>query len=243
MVLSLSNVDKFNEWYAEALTTGGTLLVDKPIEWTSFGVCGKLRGMMKIKKVGHAGTLDPLATGLLIICLGKHTKQISSYQDQRKEYTATIKIGATTKTDDSEGEEQNIKPFEHIENNQIEEVINSFIGEIQQVPPMFSAIKVDGQRLYKKARKDEFIEIQPRSVVIDNISILKIELPLIEIKVNCSKGTYIRALARDIGDKLGTGAYLKSLRRTKIGEFEADNAIGIEQLNVLTNNYRENERI
>jgi len=243
MVLSLSSVDKFNEWYAEALTNGGTILVDKPIEWTSFGVCGKLRGMMKIKKVGHAGTLDPLATGLLIICLGKHTKQISNYQDQRKEYAAVIKIGATTKTDDSEGEEQNIKPFEHIENNQIVEVINSFVGEIQQVPPMFSAIKVDGQRLYKKARKDEFIEIQPRSVVIDNITIQKIELPFIEIKVNCSKGTYIRALARDIGEKLETGAYLKSLRRTKIGEFEADDAMGIEQLNVLTNNYRENERL
>tara|TARA_B100000768_G_scaffold166559_1_gene170011 strand:+ start:200 stop:892 length:693 start_codon:yes stop_codon:yes gene_type:complete len=218
----------------EDYKNGQVLLIDKPLEWTSFQAVNKLRwhikqrfGIKKIK-VGHAGTLDPLATGLLIICTGKQTKQIHVYQGQVKEYTGTFTIGATTPSYDLETEIDKKYPIAHISEELIKQSAIQFIGDIQQKPPIFSAIKKDGKRLYELARKGETTEIKARNVTIFEFEITKINLPEIEFRVACSKGTYIRSLAFDFGKALGSGAYLSSLRRTKIGDFSVEKAVSIE---------------
>lgn len=209
---------------------GQILLIDKPLEWTSFQVVNKIRwhirqkfGIKKIK-VGHAGTLDPLATGLLILCTGKFTKKINEYQGQIKEYTGEITLGATTPSYDLETEVNKIFPLEHITEEQIYKTTEQFTGEIEQIPPIFSAIKKDGKRLYELARAGETTEIKTRKISITTFEITKINLPKVEFRVVCSKGTYIRSLAFDFGKALNSGGYLSKLRRTKIGDFNVNNA-------------------
>lgn len=214
---------------------GQVILIDKPLEWTSFDIVNKIRYIIRHKysykkiKVGHAGTLDPLATGLLIVCTGKFTKQIETYQAQEKEYVTTLKLGATTPSFDKELDEDAQFEYKHITKELFEDTLVGFRGEIQQTPPMFSAKKVNGQKAYIAARKGIDIELKPNSVVINSIEIIDFNLPYVKIKVKCSKGTYIRALARDIGKSLNSGAYLYDLRRTKIGEFNVNNAIEISE--------------
>lgn len=205
-------------------------MIDKPLDWTSFDVVNKIRwnirkayNLKKIK-VGHAGTLDPKATGLLLVCTGKWTKRIDEYQAQEKTYTGTIKLGATTPTYDLESEEDQTFPIDHITNEKILEATQQFVGEIQQFPPMHSAIKVDGKRLYELAREGQEIERKSRTITIQDFKITRIELPFVDFEVNCSKGTYIRSLAYDFGKALNSGGYLTALRRTKIGEFDVLNA-------------------
>jgi len=203
---------------------GEVVLIDKPYEWTSFDVVKKVRGGLRIKKVGHAGTLDPLATGLLILCTGKKTKTINDLMGQKKEYVGTLELGVTTPSLDKETAISERKDYDHITEEDVQKATKAFLGTISQFPPMFSAIKVDGQRLYKKARKGEEVEIKARQVEIHSFEIEKIEFPTIHFKVSCSKGTYIRSLARDFGKELGTVSYLTSLRRTKIGMFNVEDA-------------------
>jgi len=218
----------------EDYKTGQVLLIDKPLEWTSFQVVNKLRWHIRqqfdIKKikVGHAGTLDPLATGLLIICTGKQTKSIHEYQGQVKEYTGIFTLGATTPSYDLETEVNEIFSTEHITNELLHKTTQQFTGVIQQKPPIFSAIKKDGKRLYELARKGETTEIKAREVTVVKFEITKIELPNISFKIVCSKGTYIRSLAYDFGLALNSGAHLSALRRTKIGNYNVDNAQSIE---------------
>lgn len=230
MFLDRTTLQDFDAWKTTSATEGGVALIDKDTDWTSFDAVAKMRSLTRIKKVGHAGTLDPLATGLLILCFGKMTKRINEFQDAPKQYEAVIKLGATTKTDDSEAPEENIQPFNHITDNDITDACLKFIGEIDQIPPMYSAIKKDGQPLYKLARKGIELDLPPRRVTIYSITITKIELPLCFITVDCAKGTYIRSLARDIGALLGCGGYLRSLRRTAIGEFRVENALRIDDV-------------
>jgi tRNA pseudouridine55 synthase len=213
---------------------GALLLIDKPLTWTSFDVVNKIRYKLKHKlgvkklKVGHAGTLDPLATGLLIICTGKFTKQLQGLQGLTKNYTGTIKLGATTVSYDAEHEEDEQFPTKHITPALIEEQRQAFMGEIDQLPPMFSAIKVDGQPLYKKARKGIKVEVQPRKITIEEFDLTKIEMPHLDFQVKCSKGTYIRSLAYDFGKACESGGYLTGLRRTKIGDYSIDDAWQLE---------------
>lgn len=198
---------------------GAVLLIDKPLEWTSFDAVRKVRNLVRIKKVGHAGTLDPLASGLLIICTGKFTKQINAYMAKEKEYTGTFTIGATTPTYDLESEPQDLKPWEQLTIFDIEEATKKFVGDILQIPPVHSAIKIDGKRVYELARKGIEVKLEPRPVTISSFEVDASKLPEISFKVVCSTGTYIRSLAHDFGQALGCGAYLSSLRRTRIGEF------------------------
>ncbi|ALM08747.1 pseudouridine synthase [Sediminicola sp. YIK13] len=210
---------------------GQILLIDKPLTWTSFQAVNALKWAIRRKfelkkiKIGHAGTLDPLATGLLLVCTGKFTKRIIELQGQVKEYTGTITLGATTPSYDLETEVDNTYPTEHITEELIHRTTEQFIGEIQQFPPVFSALKKDGKRLYEYAREGKEVEIQSRSVEIHNFEITKIEMPIITFLVVCSKGTYIRSLANDFGKALDSGGHLSSLRRTKIGDFNVDNAV------------------
>lgn len=219
----------------EAYKEGKLLLVDKPLNWTSFQVVNKLRWLIKQQfelkkiKVGHAGTLDPLATGLLIICTGKFTKKIETYQAQVKEYTGTITLGATTPSFDLESEINQTFDFSKITSEEIKNATHQFIGEIQQQPPIFSALKKDGKRLYEFARAGEEVEIPKRTISISEFEITGINLPNVEFRVVCSKGTYIRSLANDFGVALNNGAHLSALRRTKIGEYSVENAISIEE--------------
>jgi tRNA pseudouridine55 synthase len=208
---------------------GKVLLIDKPFRWTSFDAVRKIRNLIRIKKVGHAGTLDPLATGLLIVCTGKFTKKINEYMAQEKEYTGTITLGATTPTYDLESEPGNFKSFEHISIEQIIETTKSFTGEIMQTPPIHSAIKKEGKRVYELARKGIDVKLEPRPVTIYEFEITKVDLPNVEFKVVCSTGTYIRSLANDFGEALGCGGYLSSLCRTRIGEFMLKDAMSIDQ--------------
>ena len=215
---------------------GTLLLVDKPTSWTSFDVVNKLRNRLKsalgVKnlKVGHSGTLDPMATGLLLICTGKATRQLHDFQNLSKIYTGTLRLGATTPSYDAESPVDEIFPFHHITPEMVEETRTHFLGPISQVPPIFSAIKVDGQPLYKKARKGEKIQVEPRNIVIYSFEITRVALPEIDFKVHCSKGAYIRSLAHDFGKALGSGAYLSALRRTAIGDFSIDNAWPLDAL-------------
>lgn len=214
----------------EKIQEGHVFLIDKPLDWTSFDAVNKIRwnirkayNLKKIK-VGHAGTLDPKATGLLLICTGKWTKRIDEFQAQEKVYTGTIKLGVTTPTYDLESEENQTFPTEHITEELIHETTKQFIGEIEQFPPMHSAIKVDGKRLYELAREGQEIERKSRQITIEEFKITKIDLPFVDFEVKCSKGTYIRSLAFDFGKALNSGGYLTALRRTKIGEFDVINA-------------------
>lgn len=213
---------------------GSVLFIDKPLTWTSFDVVNKIRKALKYRlgikkiKVGHAGTLDPLATGLVIICTGKATKTIVNYQDLEKEYEAEVRLGATTPSFDLETEVDLTFPWEHITTSDIGEVIKSFTGELEQMPPIYSAKSVDGKRAYNMARKGKTIELKPQQVSIHRLEVLKENLPDLSLLVECSKGTYIRSLARDIGEKLNSGGHLTGLRRTRIGPYEVDKAISID---------------
>lgn len=220
---------------------GEILLIDKPLTWTSFDVVNKVRKLIKYHykidkiKVGHAGTLDPMATGLLIICTGKATKNIQYYQQEEKEYTGTFILGATTPSFDTETEIDEEFKTNHITGNKIRKATEKFIGIIEQIPPIFSAIQIKGVRAYKLAREKEDIELKSRKVRILEFDITKIKMPDVSFRIVCSKGTYIRALARDFGKELDTGAYLSSLKRTRIGEFKIDDALSLEQFeNILT---------
>ena len=217
---------------AEEILAGKVLLIDKPLKWSSFQAVNKLKYILKRKydlpkkfKIGHAGTLDPLATGLLIICTGKFTKSINEIQAQAKEYTGTIVLGATTPSYDLETEIDATFPTAHITEALILETTKQFIGEIDQKPPVFSAIKKDGKRLYEHARAGEEVEIQSRKTTIHEFEITRIQLPEINFRVKCSKGTYIRSLAYDFGLALQSGGHLTALRRTKIGDYDVKDAI------------------
>ncbi len=210
---------------------GEIILIDKPLGWTSFQAVKKVKWLLKAKKVGHAGTLDPLATGLLILCTEKKTKEIESIQAQEKEYTGTITVGATTPSYDMETEPNQVFPIEHITQELIQNTIPQFIGDITQIPPLFSAIKVDGKRAYTLARSGSDHELKSRIIHIREFEITRVELPEIDFRVCCSKGTYIRSLAFDFGKALGSGAYLSALRRTKIGPYSVENAV--EPQNVI----------
>ncbi|HQR94168.1 MAG: tRNA pseudouridine(55) synthase TruB [Bacteroidetes bacterium 24-39-8] len=213
--------------WKQGFLDGKVLLFDKPMEWTSFDVANKVRAIVKVKKVGHAGTLDPLATGLLIICTGKYTKKINEYMGMEKEYTGTFTLGATTPTYDLESDPENFQSIEDLTVEKIHTATAAFKGNILQLPPQHSAIKKNGERLYISARKGEFVEVEPRPVTIHAFEIEKIEGALVHFKVVCSTGTYIRSLAHDFGQALGVGAYMSSLRRTRIGIFHVDDATNL----------------
>ena len=242
VVLSVIRRGEFLSFNPESIAeTGAVMLVDKPREWTSFDVVAKVRGMTRIKKVGHAGTLDPLATGLLILCLGKGTKRAEEFQAEEKEYTGVIRLGATTRTEDSEGEEENVVEVNHLTPEEIEAAARSFLGESLQTPPMFSARKVKGKRLYKLARKGIEVERPAKPITITRFDLSEIALPNITFKIGCSKGTYIRAIARDMGERLGVGGYLGQLRRTMSGNFSVDEAVPIEEILEFGENRRRTE--
>jgi len=209
---------------------GEILLIDKPLTWTSFDVVNKIRYATKTKKVGHAGTLDPLATGLLIVCTGKLTKQIDGIQATEKEYEVELVLGKTTPSIDLESDFDSETDFSQLQNDQIVAVFENFKGIIQQIPPMFSAIKVNGKPAYLAAREGKDLELKSREVEIKSLIINHIDLPTVKFTVVCSKGTYIRSLVRDIGEKLGVGAYMSALRRTRIGDFDLKNAWQLPQL-------------
>ena len=208
---------------------GKVLLIDKPLDWTSFDVVRKIRNTIRIKKVGHAGTLDPLATGLLIICTGKFTKRINEFMSQEKEYIGSITLGAATPTYDLESEPANFKPFDHLTSEIIRQATSAFAGEILQVPPAHSAIKQKGKPVYLLARKGKEVNLEPRKITIKEFTITGIQLPVVHFKVVCSTGTYIRSLANDFGEALGCGGYLSGLRRTRIGEFSVEEAVSVEE--------------
>lgn len=209
---------------------GSVFLVDKPYEWTSFDVVKKIRNALKIKKVGHAGTLDPLATGLLIICAGKMTKQIDTFQQQEKEYTGTFVIGKTTESFDLEKEVVEVADISHVTEPDILSAVAKLTGEIQQIPPMHSAIRKDGKRVYESARKGITLELNARTVTVSTFEITGISLPEIHFRIICTKGTYIRSLARDLGELLGVGAYLSALIRTRIGKYRLEDADNLTEL-------------
>ena len=209
---------------------GKVLLFDKPLQWTSFDIVKKVRNLTRIIKVGHAGTLDPLATGLLIICTGKFTKQINTYMGMTKEYTGTLVLGATTPTYDLESEPENFKSTTAVTETAIRNATFPFMGEILQMPPQHSAIKKDGKRLYESARLGIEVKVDPRKITIESFEITKIEMPHVHFKVVCSTGTYIRSLVKDFGEALQVGAYMSALRRTKIGEFDVTNAMQWQDL-------------
>lgn len=225
------------EHWKDEFAEGKVLLIDKPLEWTSFDAVKKIRTQIGIPKVGHAGTLDPLATGLLIICTGKFTKKINEYMAAEKEYTGTFTLGATTPTYDLESEPTLVGPFNHLTPDDLTNATLPFTGEIMQVPPAHSAIKKAGTPAYVLARKGKEVQMDPRRITISIFEITKIDLPVVHFRVVCSTGTYIRSLAFDFGNQLGCGAYLSSLRRTRIGQFSVDDAESIqsftEKINAL----------
>ena len=220
-ICSMNSTNSFEE--------GKLVLINKPLRWTSFDVIRKIRNLIRIKKVGHAGTLDPLATGLLIICTGKFTKRINEYMAQEKEYTGSFTLGATTVSYDLEQEPGNFKPFEHITVEQVRSATVQFTGEILQVPPAHSAIQIDGKRVYELARQGREVVIEPRKVTVSEFDITGIELPLVYFRIVCSTGTYIRSLANDLGIALGCGAYLSNLCRTRIGHFKLEDAMTMDE--------------
>lgn len=217
---------------------GRVLLINKPLYWTSFDAVRKIRNLTRTKKVGHAGTLDPLASGLLIVCTGKFTKKINEYMAQEKEYTGTITLGAVTPTYDLESSPQHQKDLSNLSKEDLYAATQPFTGAILQVPPIHSAIKKEGKRVYELARRGEDVKLEPRPVSIFEFSITKIELPVVHFKVVCTTGTYIRSLANDYGAYLGCGGYLSSLCRTRIGNFNLEEAITIEQLEEEVRNRR-----
>lgn len=214
--------------YMQPYLEGKVLLFDKPLEWTSFDVIRKIRNITRITKVGHAGTLDPLATGLLIVCTGKYTKKINEYMGMEKEYTGTFTLGAVTPTYDLESEPQDRKDIAHLTPEMIHAATQTFTGTIMQVPPIHSAIKQEGKPVYLAARKGVDVKLEPRPVTISQFRIEKMELPVVYFRVVCSTGTYIRSLANDFGAALGVGGYMSSLRRTRIGSFSVEDALSLE---------------
>ena len=222
--------------------TGETIVIDKPLGWTSFDAVKRIRGAIQRRlnvkrfKVGHAGTLDPLATGVLLVCTGRSTRRISELQDGMKEYVADIMFGATTPSYDLEKEIDAHYPWEHITREAIEAVLPRFMGRVMQVPPVFSAVKVDGRRAYKYARKGEAVEIKPKELEIPEMEILSWEAPVLRLRILCSKGTYIRAVARDLGEALGSGAHLTGLRRTRVGDYNLTHALTMDQALEMINN-------
>jgi tRNA pseudouridine55 synthase len=217
---------------------GQVLLFDKPMRWTSFDIVKKVRILTKVSKVGHAGTLDPLATGLLIVCTGKFTKKINEYMGMEKEYTGTFTLGSTTPTYDLEKEPENFKDTNHLTEEMIHAATLPFIGDILQMPPQHSAIKKDGKRLYESARLGIEVKVDPRPVSIKIFEITKIEMPVVYFRVVCSTGTYIRSLANDFGAALGVGGYMSSLCRTKIGVFKVEDAYNLENFEHFVTNMR-----
>lgn len=221
---------------------GEVLYFNKPLKWTSFDLVNKFRyklsRKLKVKKikVGHAGTLDPLATGVMIVCTGKATKRIDEFQYQTKEYVATLKLGETTPSFDLEKEVDAVYPVDHITREKVEKALQSFVGTIQQIPPVFSACKVDGKRAYELARKGEEVALKSKTLVIDEMELLEYNLPVVKIRVVCSKGTYIRALARDIGAALESGAHLIGLERTRIGEITLDRCMSPDEIDAFLEN-------
>lgn len=215
--------------------SGEIIIIDKPLGWTSFDAVKRLRGAIQRRlnvrkfKVGHAGTLDPLATGVLIVCTGRATKRITELQEGMKEYVAEVKFGATTPSYDLEKEIDATYPWEHITRERIEEVLPRFIGHVMQVPPVFSAVKIDGKRAYNYARKGKEVDIKAKPLEIREMEILKWEAPVLTLRVLCSKGTYIRALARDLGEALDSGAHLVGLRRTRVGDYTEQQALSIDR--------------
>ncbi len=224
MIITNQTKDLLNLNYLE----GQVILVDKPVNWTSFDVVNKIRKLVKVKKVGHAGTLDPLATGLLIVCTGRKTKDISEYQAQRKKYIGVITLGKTSPSMDLATDViESLLPND-LNEEKILSVRNKFLGKIDQIPPMFSAIKHNGKSLYKFARAGKIVQREPRQVEVFSFDIKKIDLPDIHFEITCSKGTYIRVIANDFGAELGSGGVLSSLRRTEIGEFKIDDALNLQ---------------
>ncbi len=216
---TLSNID---------FTEGCVILIDKDPDWTSFDVVNKIRNTLPVRKVGHAGTLDPLATGLVIVCSGKYTKRLNDFMGQEKEYTGTISLGTTTPSFDLETPLEVFADPSNLSDSEIIEATKQFCGIIQQVPPIYSGVKVDGERAYKKARKKETTILSPRQVEVKQFEITQIELPLIHFELVCSKGTYVRSIAHDLGQVLKVGGHLSSLRRTRIGEFNVESAWNVQ---------------
>lgn len=222
---------------------GEIIGIDKPLHWTSFDVVGKMRWMLcqalgvKKLKVGHSGTLDPLATGVVVVCTGKKTKQIDALQQHVKEYVATLQLGATTPSYDLEKPIDHTYPTDHITSALIDQVLPTFLGEQWQVPPVFSAVKVDGKRAYELARKGEKVELKAKLLTIDEIEVLEFDATAMQLRIRvvCSKGTYIRALARDIGERLNSGAHLIALRRTRVGDIKVEDCLSVEQFQTLLN--------
>jgi len=212
---------------------GEVLLINKPLHWTSFDAVRKIRNLVRIKKVGHAGTLDPLATGLLIICTGKFTKRINEFMAAEKEYTGTFTLGATTPTYDLESEPENFLDCSKISEEQIHDATKKFMGEILQTPPIHSAIKKDGKRAYELARQGKEVKLDPRRITIKEFEIVNIEMPVVSFRVVCTTGTYIRSLANDFGLALGCGAYLSKLCRTRIGEFSINQSMTMEEADAV----------
>lgn len=231
--------EQYRDIQVADFSEGGILCIDKPLYWTSFTLVGRVRWALskymgvKRVKVGHAGTLDPLATGVMIICVGRATKQIETLQAGVKQYEATLCLGAETPSFDMEHPVSETFPTNHITKDAVVEVLKSFEGEIDQVPPLFSAVKIDGKRAYKYARGGDDVEIEPKRIFIEKIELLDYSMPHISIRVTCGKGTYIRALARDIGRALGSGAYLTALRRTRVGDVTIDNCLTFSQFKTM----------
>jgi tRNA pseudouridine55 synthase len=220
------------------IAEGEILLIDKPYKWTSFDVVGSIRGLLKHLlghkiKIGHAGTLDPLATGLLMVCTGKATKRIEEFKDYDKEYTGTFVLGATTPSYDLEKEVNKLFPYEHITPELILEAAKTLSGDQMQIPPIFSAIKVDGKRAYESARKEKELVLEARPIQIPVFEITRIQLPDVDFRIVCSKGTYIRAIARDFGESLQSGAYLGALKRTRVGPYKIEDAVSVEQMKTI----------
>ncbi|NQW28964.1 MAG: tRNA pseudouridine(55) synthase TruB [Ignavibacteria bacterium] len=220
-------------WLEEARSNGAVAYIDKQEKWTSFDCVAKLRALARVRRVGHAGTLDPLATGLLVLCLGKATKTIDEYQNGTKQYDVVIKLGATTETDDRGSAEVVTSDLVELNETQVAEMLMSFVGEIEQLPPSFSAIRHQGKRQYDLARDGKPFEPRPRIVTVNSINNLKFEWPLVSCSITCSKGTYIRSIARDLGANLGSGGYVHDLRRTHIGEIDVANALTITEIQQL----------
>jgi tRNA pseudouridine55 synthase len=217
------------EQWNEEFATGKVILIDKPLRWTSFDVVKKIRGQVKISKVGHAGTLDPLATGLLIVCTGKFTKNINEYMAAEKEYTGSFTLGATTPTYDLESDPVIQSSLENITDEKIHDATKKFLGEIMQVPPIYSAIKKEGTAAYVLARRGQEVKMEPRPITIKEFEITVIELPRVDFRVVCTTGTYIRSLAFDFGNELGCGGYLSKLVRTRIGTFKLDETMSLDK--------------
>jgi tRNA pseudouridine55 synthase len=213
-----------------SIEEGGYVLIDKDLEWTSFDVVKKLRNLVRIKKIGHAGTLDPLATGLLIVCYGKYTKKIEGIQAQKKTYTGNFVLGKTTESYDLEQPVVEVADTAHLKQETIAKAANRFCGTIEQIPPAHSAIRVKGKRAYEHARNGEEVKLKARKIVIDKFEVDATHLPEVAFELVCSKGTYVRSLARDLGETLEVGAYLGSLRRTQIGEYNVNNAVRIADI-------------